>query len=61
MSDEILLDIADDAARAVVVTGKGKSFCAGAQLQGDGDTFFLARPSAGSQAKVEVGILLLSR
>jgi enoyl-CoA hydratase/carnithine racemase len=29
----------DDAIRAVVVTGRGKAFCAGAELQGGGDTF----------------------
>jgi enoyl-CoA hydratase/carnithine racemase len=29
----------DDDIRAVVVTGSGKAFCAGAELQGDGDTF----------------------
>jgi enoyl-CoA hydratase/carnithine racemase len=29
----------DDAIRAVIVTGSGKAFCAGAELQADGDTF----------------------
>jgi enoyl-CoA hydratase/carnithine racemase len=29
----------DDNIRAVVVTGSGKAFCAGAELRGDGDTF----------------------
>ncbi|MEH6592057.1 MAG: enoyl-CoA hydratase-related protein [Halioglobus sp.] len=29
----------DDSIRAVVVTGSGKAFCAGAELQSDGDTF----------------------
>lgn len=29
----------DDAVRAVVVTGSGKAFCAGAELQATGDTF----------------------
>ena len=29
----------DDAVRVVVVTGSGKAFCAGAELQGGGDTF----------------------
>nr|WP_101759886.1 enoyl-CoA hydratase-related protein [Oceanicoccus sp. KOV_DT_Chl] len=29
----------DDAIRVVVVTGSGKAFCAGAELQADGDTF----------------------
>ncbi len=32
---------ADDAIRAVVVTGEGRAFCAGADLGQGGDTFFV--------------------
>jgi enoyl-CoA hydratase/carnithine racemase len=39
IADALWASDADDEVRAVIITGKGRAFCAGADMEGSGDTF----------------------